>query len=203
MPVSPTTGVRDELLRIKGIGSWTVDIYLLMALRRPDIWPRGDLALVTAAHEVKRLAFATYRRGVREARPGSVEAMAPRSQRASCGTITSARPRNRRVTCTVPSADRNTARESYTCADCGVTLVGAPPPVSDDELVTVFNTTDPALFPIVKSVLDAAGIPYLVQGEEHLGLFPLGLFGAAVFVARARARSSECRPIASTRPASF
>jgi DNA-3-methyladenine glycosylase II len=51
----PDDGVRDELLRIKGIGSWTVDIYLLMALRRPDVWPRGDLALVTAAHEVKRL----------------------------------------------------------------------------------------------------------------------------------------------------
>jgi len=51
----PDDGVRAELLRIKGIGSWSVDIYLLMALRRPDVWPRGDLALVTAAHEVKRL----------------------------------------------------------------------------------------------------------------------------------------------------
>jgi hypothetical protein len=68
----------------------------------------------------------------------------------------------------------------YTCADCGVSLVEAPPTESDDELVTIFNTTDPALFPIIKSVLDAAGIPYVVQGEEHLGLFPLGLFGAAV-----------------------
>lgn len=68
----------------------------------------------------------------------------------------------------------------YTCADCGVSLVDALPLASDAELVQVFNTTDPALFPIVKSVLDAAGIPYLVQGEEHLGLFPLGLFGAAV-----------------------
>ena len=47
--------VKSELEKIKGIGRWTSDIYLLMVLRRPDIWPRGDLALATAAHEVKRL----------------------------------------------------------------------------------------------------------------------------------------------------
>ncbi|MDX1388449.1 MAG: DNA-3-methyladenine glycosylase 2 family protein [Acidobacteriota bacterium] len=51
----PDDDVRAELLEITGIGSWTVDIYLLMALRRPDIWPRGDLALVVAAGEVKRM----------------------------------------------------------------------------------------------------------------------------------------------------
>ncbi len=33
----------------------TADIYLLMALGRPDVWPDGDLALATAAHQVKRL----------------------------------------------------------------------------------------------------------------------------------------------------
>jgi DNA-3-methyladenine glycosylase II len=38
-----------------GIGPWTTDIYLLMALRRPDVWPRGDLALAKAAQSVKRL----------------------------------------------------------------------------------------------------------------------------------------------------
>jgi DNA-3-methyladenine glycosylase II len=47
--------VKVELEKIKGIGRWTSDIYLLMVLRRPDIWPRGDLALATAAHEVKQL----------------------------------------------------------------------------------------------------------------------------------------------------
>ena len=47
--------VKLELEKIKGIGRWTSDIYLLMVLRRPDIWPRGDLALATAAHEVKGL----------------------------------------------------------------------------------------------------------------------------------------------------
>jgi DNA-3-methyladenine glycosylase II len=41
----PDDEARDLLLRIKGIGPWTANIYLLMALRRPDIWPPGDLAL--------------------------------------------------------------------------------------------------------------------------------------------------------------
>ena len=47
--------VRSEILRIKGIGQWTADVYLLMVLRRPDIWPAGDLALAVAARHVKRL----------------------------------------------------------------------------------------------------------------------------------------------------
>ena len=47
--------VRQALVQIKGIGRWTADIYLLMALRRPDIWPRGDLALKAAMQSVKQL----------------------------------------------------------------------------------------------------------------------------------------------------
>src|SRR6266581_2890808 len=46
---------RKMLTTFKGIGKWTADIYLLSALRRPDIWPTGDLALATAVQEVKRL----------------------------------------------------------------------------------------------------------------------------------------------------
>jgi len=46
---------RKMLIAFKGIGGWTADIYLLSALRRPDIWPTGDLALATAVQEVKRL----------------------------------------------------------------------------------------------------------------------------------------------------
>ena len=46
---------RTALLELKGIGPWTADIYLMMALRRPDVWPTGDLALASAVHEVKRL----------------------------------------------------------------------------------------------------------------------------------------------------
>ena len=40
------------LTRIKGIGSWSADVYLLMALRRADIWPAGDLALAVAVKEL-------------------------------------------------------------------------------------------------------------------------------------------------------
>ncbi len=46
---------RQMLLAVPGLGPWTVDIYYLMALRRPDVWPRGDLALALALREVKRL----------------------------------------------------------------------------------------------------------------------------------------------------
>jgi DNA-3-methyladenine glycosylase II len=46
---------RKMLVAFQGIGKWTADIYLLSALRRPDIWPTGDLALATAVQEVKRL----------------------------------------------------------------------------------------------------------------------------------------------------
>jgi DNA-3-methyladenine glycosylase II len=46
---------RSALMALTGVGHWSADIYLLMALRRPDVWPRGDLALVSAAQQVKRL----------------------------------------------------------------------------------------------------------------------------------------------------
>ena len=46
---------RAALIRLRGVGAWTADIYLLMALGRADIWPSGDLALVAAIREVKRL----------------------------------------------------------------------------------------------------------------------------------------------------
>src|SRR5436305_358714 len=46
---------RTELIKLRGVGAWTADIYLLMALGRADIWPSGDLALVAAIREVKRM----------------------------------------------------------------------------------------------------------------------------------------------------
>lgn len=47
--------VRAELVRLKGVGAWTAEIYLLRALLRPDAWPAGDLALQLAAQQLKRL----------------------------------------------------------------------------------------------------------------------------------------------------
>jgi DNA-3-methyladenine glycosylase II len=46
---------RTALLELRGIGPWSADIYYLMALRRPDVWPVGDFALAVALAEVKRL----------------------------------------------------------------------------------------------------------------------------------------------------
>jgi DNA-3-methyladenine glycosylase II len=47
--------VHTALTRINGIGLWTSNVYLLMALGRPDAFPAGDIALLAAAHRVKRL----------------------------------------------------------------------------------------------------------------------------------------------------
>ncbi len=47
---------RGLLTKIKGIGWWSADVYLLMAMRRADIWPAGDLALAVAMQELKGLA---------------------------------------------------------------------------------------------------------------------------------------------------
>jgi DNA-3-methyladenine glycosylase II len=49
------TTIRTELKRIKGIGDWTVDIYLLMALQRPDVFPKGDLGVAIALQKLKGL----------------------------------------------------------------------------------------------------------------------------------------------------
>jgi DNA-3-methyladenine glycosylase II len=51
----PDDDVRSALIELPGIGPWTADIYLLMALRRPDVWPNGDLALARALQRVKRM----------------------------------------------------------------------------------------------------------------------------------------------------
>jgi DNA-3-methyladenine glycosylase II len=55
LPTLSDDEARAELTRLKGIGAWTAEIYLLRALLRPDAWPAGDLALQLAAQRVKRL----------------------------------------------------------------------------------------------------------------------------------------------------
>lgn len=44
--------IRIELTKIKGIGNWTVDTYLLMSLHHGDIFPVGDLATVKSMKEL-------------------------------------------------------------------------------------------------------------------------------------------------------
>ena len=47
--------VRTSLKRVKGIGDWTVDIYLMFALQRTDIFPTGDLAMMNSIKKIKKL----------------------------------------------------------------------------------------------------------------------------------------------------
>ena len=47
--------VRHELKKIKGIGDWTVDVYLMHSLQRTDLFPLGDIALVNSLKETKQL----------------------------------------------------------------------------------------------------------------------------------------------------
>lgn len=55
LAASDDDAARAALVKLKGVGPWTAEIYLLRALGRPDAWPSGDLALQLAAQEVKRL----------------------------------------------------------------------------------------------------------------------------------------------------
>ena len=56
----PDNEVKAELIKLKGIGTWTADVYLLMAMLRPDVMPRGDIALHAA---YQKLAGADKRPG--------------------------------------------------------------------------------------------------------------------------------------------
>jgi DNA-3-methyladenine glycosylase II len=51
----PDDRARDVLVGLRGVGPWTADTYLLIALGRPNVWPAGDIALQAAIREVKRL----------------------------------------------------------------------------------------------------------------------------------------------------
>jgi DNA-3-methyladenine glycosylase II len=48
----PDAEARHTLLGLLGVGPWTADVYLLSALRRPDVWPSGDRALQVGVGEV-------------------------------------------------------------------------------------------------------------------------------------------------------
>jgi DNA-3-methyladenine glycosylase II len=47
--------IRSQLCALKGIGNWTVDVYLMFVLQRTDILPLGDLAIVNAIKRLKGL----------------------------------------------------------------------------------------------------------------------------------------------------
>jgi hypothetical protein len=75
-----------------------------------------------------------------------------------------------------------------TCNECGHALVGTLPAAGHDEaewldLVTVLKTSDLAMTKVVKSLLEAEGIPCLLQGEGLQDLWGLGRAGTGFNVA--------------------
>lgn len=46
------TEVREELIKLKGIGNWTIDIYLMFCLQQPDLIPLGDIAIINTIKEL-------------------------------------------------------------------------------------------------------------------------------------------------------
>lgn len=55
LPQQDDATILEQLTRVKGIGRWTAEIYMIMCLDRSDIWPAGDIALQTALGHLKGL----------------------------------------------------------------------------------------------------------------------------------------------------
>ena len=53
--------IRVLLHQLKGVGNWTIDVYLMFVLQRADIFPIGDLAAVNAMKQLKKLPRETTR----------------------------------------------------------------------------------------------------------------------------------------------
>jgi DNA-3-methyladenine glycosylase II len=51
----PDGEIRRTLVQLKGVGNWTVDVYLILVLHRRDCFPWGDIAAVNALKQLKGL----------------------------------------------------------------------------------------------------------------------------------------------------
>ncbi len=91
-----------------------------------------------------------------------------------------------------PHCRRRYGNEASRCDACGAALVESPPGSiePEDELVELCRTPDAGLLLVIKSVLDSAGIPYLVQGEAALGL-SAGFFHPDAYSAIIRVRNAD------------
>jgi len=107
-----------------------------------------------------------------------------------------------------PSCNIEIGPGEDTCSGCGAATGAARQESGREEsleLVCVLRTTDSLHLLLAKSVLDAAGIPLVVQGEQGLALFPVGplgsrvtkrALGASILVPRGRA--AEARELLET-----
>lgn len=93
-----------------------------------------------------------------------------------------------------PKCKREYAAGISRCDACAAALVDALPASTEpeDDLVELLKTPDIALLMVVKSVLEASGIPFVVQGEEGLHVLPLtfsgGFFNTSAYGAVIRVR---------------
>ena len=44
--------IREELITIKGVGNWSIEVYLMFCLQSPDIIPLGDIAIKNTLKEL-------------------------------------------------------------------------------------------------------------------------------------------------------
>jgi len=58
--------IREKLIAIKGIGHWTVEVYLMMVLHRCDLFPLGDIALINSLKEIKGLSKTTSKEEIEQ-----------------------------------------------------------------------------------------------------------------------------------------
>ncbi|HVG24207.1 MAG TPA: DUF2007 domain-containing protein [Thermoanaerobaculia bacterium] len=69
-------------------------------------------------------------------------------------------------------------RDGFTrCADCDVELIEPPPPEPEVQLVKIYEGGNPAVLPLIESLLRDAQIEFMTRGEALQDLFALGRFG--------------------------
>lgn len=106
-------------------------------------------------------------------------------------------------------------RKDFTrCEECDVKLTAEPGERGGEEKghemeesVTVLETSDLSLIPVVKSLLDSADIPYHVKGEGLMNLFPSEALGALlhssageVIIRVPKSRADEARELLTAEP---
>ena len=55
----PDSEVVERLTSVKGIGTWTAEMFLIFSLHRPDVWPVGDGGIQRAALNLYRIRSPT------------------------------------------------------------------------------------------------------------------------------------------------
>ncbi len=66
----------------------------------------------------------------------------------------------------------------HACPGCGARW---PEAGEDADLVTILESADPGALAVIRSLLDSAQIPYLVQGEGAAGMMPFGALPTSIF----------------------